>query len=154
MKVEIVRAAETDAEQILQMQKAAYLPLLEKYRDFETSPACEPVEKIAERLRWAGVFYYWILADGERAGAFRVYDEKDGGTKRLSALFVLPELQNRGVAQKALLEAERIHGGENWELTTILQEAGNCHLYEKLGYRNMGEAEKVNDKMTLIRYRK
>ena len=154
MKVEIIRAAETDAEQILQMQKAAYLPLLEKYRDFETSPACETVEKIAERLQWAGVYYYWITADGERVGAFRVYDAKDGSPKRLSALFVLPELQNRGIAQRALLEAERIHGSGNWELETIQQEAGNCHLYEKLGYRITGEPSAVNDKLTLISYKK
>lgn len=35
-------------------------------------------------------------------------------------------------------EAERLHGATGWELSTILQEQGNCHLYEKMGYHRTG----------------
>ena len=35
-----------------------------------------------------------------------------------------------------------------------LQEEGNCHLYEKLGYYRTGHTEKINDVMTLVFYRK
>ena len=49
---------------------------------------------------------------------------------------------------------EEIHGISNWELDTILQEKGNCHLYEKMGYRKTGKMEKVNERMTLVFYRK
>jgi hypothetical protein len=33
--------------------------------------------------------------------------------------------------------------GKGWILNTILQESGNCHLYEKIGYRKTGEMEKI-----------
>ena len=49
---------------------------------------------------------------------------------------------------------EQLHGCENWELDTILQEEGNCHLYEKMGYHRTGETKRINDKLTLVFYKK
>jgi len=37
-------------------------------------------------------------------------------------------------------------------LDTILQEPGNCHLYEKCGFVRVGEDHIINDNMTLIDY--
>lgn len=64
------------------------------------------------------------------------------------------EYRNRGLAQQAIRLAEEIHGSSNWELDTILQEKGNCHLYENLGYHRTGETKAINDRMTLVFYRK
>ena len=41
---------------------------------------------------------------------------------------------------------------KTWKLDTILQEKGNCHLYEKCGFVRVGEEKPINDKMTLIDY--
>jgi len=84
-----------------------------------------------------------------------VVDKREPGKrKRISPLFILPQHQGRGFAQQAILAAERLHGSHGWELDTIAQEAGNCHLYEKLGYRATGAATRINDRMTLILYEK
>ena len=40
------------------------------------------------------------------------------------------------------------------KLDTILQEKGNCCLYEKLGYHQTGKTEQINDKMTIVYYEK
>lgn len=45
MNIELVKANETDAEKIWNMQKVAFAELLERYQDFETNPASEPLEK-------------------------------------------------------------------------------------------------------------
>ena len=66
----------------------------------------------------------------------------------------MKEYRNRGYAQAAIREAEKIHGDSCWCLDTILQEEGNCHLYEKLGYRKTGETKIINDKMTIVFYEK
>lgn len=66
----------------------------------------------------------------------------------------MPEYRNHGIAQKAILVVEELHGSSDWELDTILQEKGNCHLYEKMGYHQTGKTEIVNDKMTLVFYKK
>lgn len=66
----------------------------------------------------------------------------------------MTEYRNQGFAQKAIQLAEEIHGESGWELDTILQEKGNCHLYEKMGYYQTGKTEMINDKLTLVSYKK
>ena len=66
----------------------------------------------------------------------------------------MPEYRNKGYAQIAIREAEKIHGAEYWSLDTILQEKGNLHLYEKMGYHQTGRIEKINDRMDIVYYEK
>lgn len=100
------------------MQVLAFSKLYEKYKDTDTSPAAESIEKTQIRLKQPFTYYYFIEVGGVIVGAVRVVDRNK----------------------------------EN--LDTILQEAGICHLYEKVGYRQTGRIRKVNDCMTLVFYRK
>lgn len=152
--VELIRAGLSDAELIWRMQTKAFVPLLERYQDADTNPANEPLMRVRQRLEMKETFYYLIVLGGETVGAVRVVDPQNGQRKRISPLFVLPEHQGKGVAQAALREAERMHGEGNWQLETIAQEAGNCRLYEKMGYRRTGEQTVINEQMTLITYEK
>ena len=73
----------------------------------------------------------------------------------ISAFFILPEFQNRGIAQLVITEIEAEYPyAERWELDTILQEGRNCHLYEKVGYQRTGESRIINERMTLVGYEK
>lgn len=153
MNIELVRATTEDASQLWEMQVKSFRALLDKYQDYDTNPASEPLEKMVHRLRQKETFYYFIVADEAKVGAIRVID-KQAGKKKISPLFILPEHQNRGIAQKAMKLCEDIHGRDNWELDTILQEEGNCYLYEKMGYHRTGKREMINDKMTLVFYEK
>ena len=49
---------------------------------------------------------------------------------------------------------EAIHGENDWELDTILQEKGNCYLYEKMRYYQTGKTEEINERLTLVFYKK
>ena len=37
---------------------------------------------------------------------------------------------------------------------SILQEKGNCYLYEKMGYHRTGKIEKINEQMDIVFYEK
>ena len=152
--VTLQRADASDAEQILQMQKASFAPLLERYQDYDLNPANETADRVRARLMQKETYYYYITVNGEAVGAIRIVDAKDGSRKRISPLLILPQHQNRGYAQAAMHEAERLHGAENWELSTIMQEQGNCHLYEKMGYHRTGALQIINERMTLVQYEK
>lgn len=154
MDIQLIRASMDDAETIWKMQLAAFAELLERYQDFDTNPGNEPLEKVQWRISFPATYFYFIRVNGVNAGAIRIIDHKDDTPKRISPLFVLPEFCGCGVAQAAIREAERLHGSENWALDTILQEPGNCHLYEKMGYRATGETKEINDRLTLVFYRK
>ena len=98
--------------------------------------------------------YYFIIADDETVGVIRVVDKKDGSRKRISPIWIMQEHRNRGYAQAAMIAAEQIHEPDNWSLDTILQEKGNLHLYEKMGYHQIGQIEKINDRMDIVYYEK
>ena len=154
MHVELIRAAMEDAETIWKMQRVAFVQLLERYQDYDVNPGNEPLEKVQWRLALPATYFYFIQMDGKNVGAIRVIDHHDETPKKISPLFVMPEYRGKGVAQRALQTVENIHGSTNWQLDTILQEKGNCHLYEKMGYRQTGETRIINDKMTLVFYKK
>ena len=155
MEVRLVRISIEDAEKLWKMQVKAFQNLYEKYQDTETSPATESMDKILMRLKQPFTYYYFIEADNTTVGAIRVVDRHEAGkTKRISPVFVMQEYRNKGLAQKAMILAEEIHGCSDWELDTILQEKGNCYLYEKMGYCQTGRTEVINDKMTLVFYKK
>ncbi|MBO4876892.1 MAG: GNAT family N-acetyltransferase [Ruminococcus sp.] len=152
--MELVRISANESEKLWNMQKEAFAELLERYRDYETNPAAEPLSRIDDRLAQPFTYWYFIRVDGEDAGAVRIVDMSDGSRKRISPIFVSPEYQGRGLAQQAILAAEKLHGSDNWALETILEEPGNCYLYEKMGYHRTGRTEKVNESLTLVFYEK
>ncbi len=154
MNVKLMKAEESDLEEIRQMQVTAFSELLEKYQDYGTSPASESLDRIREKYVQPGSFYYFITDRQTRVGVIRIVDRKDGSRKRISPLWIMPEYRNRGYAQSAIIEAERIHGPDNWCLDTILQEKGNLHLYEKMGYHQTGRTEKINQRMDIVYFEK
>ena len=155
MKIELIRARLKDAKEIWEMQIKSFKKLLDKYQDFETNPANEPISNVEMRLKQNFTFFYFIFVDNKKVGAIRVVDYKERDrNKRISPIFVLPEYRNKGIAQSAIKICEEIHGNTNWELSTILEEKGNCYLYEKLGYHPTGKIQVINDRLTLIFYHK
>lgn len=153
-QAQLVRATVADAERIQEMQQEAFAQLLERYQDHDTSPANETLERILWKIQTPGNFYYFIKVGEKTVGGIRVVDTGDGSRKRISPLYILPAYRGNGYAQAAIREAERIHGSRNWELGTILQEAENCYLYEKMGYRQTTRRTIINDKMTIVGYEK
>ena len=155
MDVKLVRIGIGEAEKLWKMQIKAFQSLYERYQDTETSPGAEKIDKILMRLKQPFTYYYFIKVDDKNVGAIRIVDHKEvGKVKRISPIFVMPEYRNKGYAQKAIQLAEEIHGNSDWELDTILQEKGNCYLYEKMGYHQTGKTETINDKLTLVFYAK
>ncbi len=154
MNIKLIRATIEDSKELWQMQVESFQSLLDKYQDYDTNPASEPIDKIINRLKQEETYYYFICTDDVKVGAVRVIDFKSDENKRISPIFILPKYQNKGIAQIAMQLCEQLHGSGNWELDTILQEEGNCYLYEKMGYHRTGKTEAINDKLTLVFYEK
>lgn len=148
------KASVEDSELIRKMQTEAFAELLAKYQDYDTNPGNESAEKIRLKIQQPFTCFYLIEQGEEVVGAIRIVDMKDGSRKRISPLFIMPAHRNKGYAQSAIREAERLHGQDNWKLATILQEDGNCYLYEKMGYQKTGRTEIINDRMTIVHYEK
>ena len=153
-KVKLDPVQKEDIETLWKMQAEAFTDLLEHYQDFDLSPAAESIDKVIARFEQPWTKYYFIIAGRIKVGAIRVVDKQDGSRKRISPIWIMPEYRNKGYAQQAILAAEKIYGSDHWCLDTILQEEGNIHLYEKLGYHRTGRIEKINDRMDIIYFEK
>lgn len=155
MKITLQLATEKDATTIHDLQIAAFTPLLEKYKDYSTSPATEPLEKTVRRLKNPDSHYFMVLADGELAGALHIIRKEIEGSLWISPIFIGPKFQGKSIAQQAMLLAEQQFANDRtWELSTLAEETGNCYLYEKLGYKRTGKIEKINERTTLVYYKK
>lgn len=155
MEISLKKAVLNDSTEIHKMQLTCFKPLLEKYRDFDTNPGNEPVERVMARIQQEYTDYYLIKMGESSIGGIRIVKLENGRKCRISPIFVLPAYQNKGVAQSVLRKIEEMYNPQNgWELETILEEEGNCHLYEKVGYKKFGEHKKINERMTLVSYRK
>ena len=143
-----------EVETVWRMQTEAFRGLLEKYHDYDISPAAEPISNVQKRFAQPETTYWFIEAEGERVGVIRVIDRNDGSRKRISPLWIMEEYRGKGYAQEAMKAAEEIYGADNWCLDTILQEKGNIHLYEKMGYRQTGRVDHIKDGMDIVYYEK
>ena len=154
MCIDLKPIAREDIETVWKMQVEAFSDLLEKYQDYDMSPAAEDMDKVLARFEQPWTTYFFIMANNEKVGVVRVVDKKDGSRKRISPIWIMPEYRNKGYAQQAILAAEKKYGSNHWCLDTILQEKGNLHLYEKLGYHQTGRIDRVNDRMDIVYYEK
>ncbi len=152
--IEIIKAKRTDLEIIHKMQVESFLPSLEKYKDYEVSPACETLEHVLEKYNQVFTTYWLIKNQKDTVGAFRIVRFKDK-VYRISTIFILPSMQGRGIGQEVfnLIEKE-YQDAERFVLDTILEEKRNCYFYEKLGYVKTGEIKKIKGGMNIVYYEK
>lgn len=154
MRVTLRKAERADLQKIWEMQVEAFKELLEVYQDYDMSPAAESIDKIVARFEQPWTTYFFIEAEGTEVGAVRVVDKKDGSRKRISPIWIMKEFRGKGYAQDAIRALEALYGADNWCLDTILQEKGNCHLYEKMGYHQTGRIDNINERMDIVYYEK
>ncbi|MGN0577278.1 MAG: GNAT family N-acetyltransferase [Ruminiclostridium sp.] len=153
--MEIVEFRESDIDTVFEIQQAAYKPLYEKYHDDNSNPYMENKDTVLRKYMRANTKGYLFVKNRVPVGAVRINLYPESKSCRVSALAVHPLYQGQGIAQQALLEIEKMHSEvEKWFLDTILQETGNCHLYEKIGYKRTGKIEEINENMTLVFYEK
>lgn len=153
MAIVLDTAAITDAQEIYDLQIKSFKALLEKYQDYDFSPGAEKLERTIQRLHEPITDYYFICLERTHIGALRIchFDK----LCKLKQIFILPEYQGYGYAQKAIKIAESLYpAAEKWELDTILQEEKLCYLYEKMGYRKTGKVERIKNGMDLVFYEK
>lgn len=154
MTITLERATVNDAKALHAIQIKSFLPLLDKYKDTDTNPACESIDKTLYRINDPSRGFYKILKDGILVGGIAI---KQTGPKTifLGPVFVDPLFQNQKIAQKALELIEGMFSAiDFFELATIAKEKCNIHLYEKIGYVATEECKKISGSLEIIFFRK
>ena len=66
LSVSLKRAGVADAETIWRMQIASFGDLLRKYRDYDTNPGNESLDRIRARLEQTRSYFYFIRMEDPR----------------------------------------------------------------------------------------
>jgi len=142
----IQRATESDAKEILALQKLAYVSEAEIYNDFTIQPLHQSLDEITSEIKMQYVLK--CVASDRIVGSVRAYMEE--GTCFICKLIVHPELQNQGIGTKLLEEIENhFNRAKRFELFTGYKSEKNLHLYRRQGFE-IFKSEKVNETLTLV----
>jgi ribosomal protein S18 acetylase RimI-like enzyme len=142
----IRRAAAEEAEQILDLQKLAYLSEARIYNDYSIPPLQQTRDEIEADFQ-SHVFLV-ALEGGAIVGSVRA--RADNETCLVGRLMVHPDLQDRGIGTRLMNEIEGCFPEvKRFELFTGHSSRRNIHLYRKLGYRFF-RSEKISEKLTLV----
>jgi len=154
MNIQLIKATTSDAEAMQRMQIESFTPHYQRYMDVETSPVNESLEKMIYRVNYEKGCYFKIIVDSIHTGCVWVH-EVAPKLYRIGIIYISPEFQCKGVGQKALAIVESLFPEtESWELDCPADMAINRNCYEKVGYRFTGETKLINDKLTLVSFRK
>jgi RimJ/RimL family protein N-acetyltransferase len=154
MAVSLAKSSLGDCGEIHEMRFKIFMPLLDKYKDYDTNPANRPLEHVINNMNNPNIDFYFIKLENKNIGYIRIKRIAENKCN-LSQIAILPEYQGNGYAQEAICQIEAMYpSAEKWELETIKQEARLRHIYEKMGYKPTGKEQNINDNMDIVFYEK
>ncbi|KSU29824.1 hypothetical protein N42HA_02663 [Lactococcus lactis] len=159
MEFELVKVEKSQSNHVLKLYQFIFSPYLKKYHDDEINPANTPITKIERWFDKEFMSLFFIKFDEKIVGVVRLahvtWDFEGQDKIHIGDFGILPDYQNLGLGQMTIKKLEQMyHPKDGWELSTILQEAGNIHFYEKLGYQATGSLTHINEKMDIIGFEK
>jgi ribosomal protein S18 acetylase RimI-like enzyme len=142
----IENALISDLEEILALQKLAYLSEAEICNDFSIPPLLQTIEDI--KSEYAYKTFLKAVDSGKIIGSVRA--NLQDGTCYIGKLIVHPDFQNRGIGTALMNSIENCFKGcKRYDLFTGKKSVKNIYLYNKLGYRIFKE-EKISEKLTFV----
>lgn len=142
----IEKARKEDLKKILELQYLAYQSEAKLFGDMEIPPLKQTLEEVYEEFN-KGVILKTMDENGDVIGSVRAYS--DAGTVYIGKLMVRPDMQNRGIGTRLLLEIENVYPNQIYELFTSTRSIRNIKLYEKLGYKIFKE-ESVSKELQFV----
>lgn len=142
----IERATQDDAQNILSLQKIAYLSEADIYDDRTIAPLHQTLGETLGEFEHSVVLKATVQDTivGSVRGRF------DSGTCFVGKLIVHPDYQNKGIGTQLMRSIEATFDcAQRYELFTGHRSSKNLHLYHKLGYRSFRQ-ERLSDKVTLV----
>jgi ribosomal protein S18 acetylase RimI-like enzyme len=151
MSVTISTADHSDAEKILKLQYLCYQGEAALYGDYTIEPLTQTLDELRAELA-EGVVLVARLGE-EVVGSVRGAVDDDG-TARIGKLIVHPRLQRHGLGGRLLgaLEGRLAAEAEakRYRLFTGHRSQVNLRMYRKLGYEQVGAAQPVSRRLSLV----
>lgn len=135
----VVRLSDVHAGEVLTLQRAAYVPEAQRYRDPDLPPLVETLDELTAALASPSVVALGVREDHRLVGAVRVRIADD--VAHLGRLVVAPDRQGQGIGSALLTACESALPAEVREIRLFTgdRSAATIRLYERFGYLRQGE---------------
>lgn len=144
MKME--KATIQDAQEILTLQKLAYISEAEIYGDFNIQPLVQNLEEVKEEF--SKKVFLKIVSEERIVGSVRAFVEKESCF--IEKLIVHPDFQGQGLGSRLIREIESVFAKcKRFELFTGHKSQKNIYLYTKLGYKGF-KTQKVTKDLDFV----
>jgi ribosomal protein S18 acetylase RimI-like enzyme len=146
----IEQASVKDAEEILGLQRLAYMSEAEIYNDYCIPPLTQRLDQML--IDFDNQVFLKASVDGKIVGSIKGYMERE--TCHIGRLIVHPDYQNRGIGTQLIKEIEHyFEQTKQYQLFTGHRSDRNLRLYRSLGYVPF-ENRVITESLTLIFLRK
>lgn len=136
-----------DLEEILTLQKLAYMPEAEYYNFFHLPALIQTYEEIEKELSEKTILK--AVVNDRIIGTVRAYEINE--TCYIEKLAVHPDFQKNGIGKALMLEIEKYFpNAQKYELFTGHKNLRNIAIYKKLGYTIMEKIEVLNSALQLV----
>lgn len=160
--IRIKATTEKEAFLLSEIQREAFRPLYERYHD-EGNPCLRGMEDITKKLGSSSFKYFTIFKDEEIVGGVlykckgkgTFFEKLQEGEYYLQRVYIKPELQGKGIAQKAILLCEKEFKDAKWFSVDFPEDLEkNRRCYEKAGFRDTGKRMEVEPGLILACFEK
>lgn len=142
----IAKANILDTEEILAIQKIAFISTAQIDNDFNIPPLTQTLEELQQDFQTH--IFYKAVEGNQIIGSAKVLIQEDNGL--VGRVVVLPAFQNKGVGKSVMKQLEKdLMQIKRFELFTGKSNEKNIFFYQKLGYKIYKE-EIWNSKITLV----
>lgn len=146
MDMKITLADKNDAEEILALQKLAYLSEAAIYDDYLIPPLHQTLSETEAEFDTHTVLK--AVRDERIIGSVRAHVRERTGY--IGKLIVHPDHQNQGIGTRLMRAIEGRHNKvERFELFTGQRSEKNLYLYQKLGYKSF-KKQRITPKVALV----
>ncbi len=149
-KITITKASAKDAEEILKLQKLAYISESEIYNDYNIPPLTQTLPEVLDDFK--NYIVLKAVLRGVIIGSVRGQLNRD--FVYIARLMVHPDFQNQGIGTRLMKAIEKeFPQVKKFALGTGYRSERNLYLYHKLGYKDI-ESERFDDRITMIHLEK
>lgn len=130
----VVRLSPADAGELLTLQRAAFVPEAQHYRDLDLPPLVESLDELRAVLAAPTTIALGVRDAGRLVAAVRL--RLDDAVAHLGRLVVVPDRQGEGLGSLLLgsCESELPDGVRHVRLFTGADSVPTIRLYERHGY--------------------
>lgn len=146
LEIDFAKACPKDLEEILVLQKIAYISEAKLIDDYSIPPLQQSFEELKEEFREM-VFFKGVIND-TIVGSVRACIQNE--TCYIGKLIVHPNYQNSGMGARLLAAVEGFFSeAHRYDLFTGEKSTKNIYFYQKYGYE-IYDKTKISNKLTLV----